>query len=164
MHVDLCGRLARLPACSPSASTSSLYPATALLTWPLSFNADHAALACRKRADANRIIDVNVRLEELDRELAKLALVPAEPVPTGAAGAPLGGARRGSGAPGGSQQGAAARRTTGGESAGEATSAVAASAALGGGGPVVVRWADVEDLEEALFTLKPGEIQVGRGL
>jgi hypothetical protein len=103
---------------------------------PRSFNADHAALARRKRADADRIADHNTRLAELERELAKLSLTPLNPpisaVPAAAPAAPGSGAH-------------AARRSTGGAE---------------GAGPVAVAWADVEDLEEALFKLRPGEVQV----
>lgn len=89
------------------------------------------ALADRKRADADRITDLNNRLDELERELTKLSLVtPPGDTPGGGVAQPAGGDAGGGGDEG------------------------------GGGGRVAVLWAAVEELEESLFTIKPEEIKV----
>lgn len=83
----------------------------------------------RKHTDADKVSDLNTCLDDLERELAKLALV-------------------------GSGEGAGAQ------------DAVASSQQQGAGGltgRVAVRWAEVEDVEGALFKVKPEEIKVGSG-
>ncbi len=114
----------------------------------LRFNAEFNALAKRKHADADRVADLNTRLDDLGRELAKLALTGATAAATAAGATAADGAQQ-PGSPGG---------------AGSAGS-VAAEGERYGGGRVAVRWAGIEDLEDTLFKVKPEEIQVrGSGL
>ncbi|GBF90834.1 cilia- and flagella-associated protein [Raphidocelis subcapitata] len=108
------------------------------------FNSELDALSRRKRADADRVADANTRLDDLEREISKLALAGEAEGNGDAAAAAAAGHGQGQGQ---------------GQAGGEADGAGAGPAAR-----VVVRWADVEDLEEWLFKVKPEEMVASKYL
>lgn len=127
---------------------------------------DFASLVKQKHADADRLTDLNTRIDELIRELVKIHLVlnPAaadadtdyttgQAAPTAAAMSP------GSGAAGDEGAGviAAARPDAGGQH--DVLTAMQLSAELGAG-RLVPFWSAEEDMENLLLSIQPGEVKV----
>jgi len=136
------------------------------------FNQDFDALVKQKHADADRLADLNTRVDELIRELVKIHLVlnPAAAVPDtdDAASTP----------PAATDDAAAPSTTASGGSSGTTTARDGPSGPVGPSGPqhdvpsaaqlsadlaagrLVPFWSPDENMEDLLLNIQPGEIKV----
>jgi hypothetical protein len=134
------------------------------------FNKEFEDLVKQKHTDADRLSDLNTRVDELIRELVKIHLVlnPAaaaaaeatDDIPAaGGADPPAAGGRSSmAGAGGGS--GASTAREGAADGRGDVASAAQLAADLGAG-RMVPYWSPEETLEEVLLKIQPGEVKVG---
>jgi hypothetical protein len=128
------------------------------------FNKDFDALVKQKHTDADRLSDLNTRVDELIRELVKIHLVlnPAAVADT-AADADAAAPPEGRSSTAGAADGASAGLETGAAAAdgrGDVVSAVQLSAELAAG-RLVPYWGPEENLEDMLLKVQPGEVKVG---
>jgi hypothetical protein len=140
-----------------------MYVDIVLLSRSHRFNKEFDSLVKQKHTDADRLTDLNIRVDELIRELVKIHLV-LNPAAAAAAAAVDG-----------TDAAAAGRGSTGGDAAAVAGSC-ASTARDGGAGQEVLSavqlsadlatcrlvptWSPEENLEDMLLKLQPGEIKV----
>ena len=138
---------------------------------PCRFNEEFASLVKQKHTDADRLADLNTRMDELIRELVKVHSVlnpAASAAAAGAAsdadagdpGAVTSAPAAGSAAAGAGQAGSGASTAREGAGALELLSAAQLSADLAAG-RLVPHWSPEESLEDMLLKLQPGEVKVG---
>jgi hypothetical protein len=128
------------------------------------FNKEFDSLVKQKHTDADRLTDLNTRVDELIRELVKIHLVlnPAAAAAAAAAADGTDAAAAGRGSTGGDAAavaGSGASTARDGGAGQEALSAVQLSADLATG-RLVPTWSPEENLEDILLKLQPGEIKV----
>lgn len=140
-----------------------MYVDIVLLSRSHRFNKEFDSLVKQKHTDADRLTDLNTRVDELIRELVKIHLVlnPAAAAAAAAAdGTDAAAAGRGSiGGDAAAVAGSGASTARDGGAGQEVLSAVQLSADLATG-RLVPTWSLEENLEDMLLKLQPGEIKV----